>query len=466
MVVERGIFMKGKWITWLSYGSGDAACNIVIGMISTVLTIFYTDYVGLHPVVIGTIMLISRILDGIATFFMGFLANATKSKYGKYRPWLLWTCVPYGLSVVLLFTVPQSDEFFKIIYVFVTYNLCATVFYNTINIPYGSLAYVMTRNSHELEMLSVVRMTMASGARLIAVCATLPLVQYWGETQGAWVNVALIWSIIAILMQFACFKNCRENVVVETVKEKISMFRALAGVFANRYFWSGACFQAMQYTMFIVTGTTLTYYCKYIFNDNSFLYSCLYFAETLVMIIAMMLCPYFIRRYGKRNVALGGIIIAIVGQLIFMLNPMSVSWVVMSCIVRGIGFAPINSVFFAFIGEAIEYGQWKTHLRQESLIYAMSSVFTKIMAGVAAYAITVLLSASGYISTTGDNLQVTQPQSAIDMIVSSYEYGPLIVLLVYLITLLLYKLDKKMPMIMMELAKREMQANLKIKTDK
>ena len=173
------------WMQRIAYGSGDAACNIVIGMLSTILTLFYTDYVGISAAVIGIVMLASRVLDAIGTLVVGFLANKTRSKWGKYRPWILWASIPYALCIVLLFTVPQTTPLLQGVYIFITYNLCTTVCYNLINVPYGSLGYAMTREPHERDILSTIRMAFASGGRLLAVCATLPLVQLWGDGQDA-----------------------------------------------------------------------------------------------------------------------------------------------------------------------------------------------------------------------------------------------------------------------------------------
>lgn len=456
--MEKKIKKKESvWVTRFAYGGGDASCNIVMGMISTILTLFYTDYIGIHPVKIGLIMLISRVLDGAATLIMGFVAEKTNTKYGKYRPWILWTSVPYAVSIILLFTVPHSTSFAQIVYIFVTYNLCTTILYNTMNVPYGSLAYVMTRDADERDMLSIVRMVMASIGRLLAVCGTLPLVKLWGDGQAAWVKATVIWAVAAILLQLICFKRCEERVVIPARENqrKVSLAASMKSVLGNRYFWSGACFQTIQYVLFAVTGTSLTYYCKYVFGNDSWLYSALYFVEIVILIIVMLICPAVIRRYGKRNVAITGIIFALAGQLVFLFNPASLPMLVMSCVVRGIGFAPMNSVLFAFIGEAVEYGQWKTHLRQESLIYATSTVVMKIGAGISAAMITGFLSVAGYISAATGNVQVAQPDSAIDMIVNIYKYGPIMVLVICLITLLVYKLDKKLPAIMEELSGRE-----------
>lgn len=445
-----------SWKCRIAYGGGDASCNIVMGMISTILTLFYTDYVGVHPAVIGLIMLVSRFLDGAATLAMGFIAEKTKSKYGKYRPWLLWTGIPYALSIVLLFTVPQSKELTKIIYIFITYNFCTTVMYNMMNVPYGSLAYVLTRDSGERDLLSIVRMTMASIARLVTVCGTLPLVKIWGDGQAAWIKATIIWAVVAVILQLFCFKECKEQVRArETTKEtKIHFANAMKYVLMNKYFWAGACFQTMQYVLFAVTGTSLTYYCKYVFQDETWLYSVLYFVETTILIIAMLICPVIIRKLGKRKASLCGLTFAVMGHILFMLNPESLFCVAGSCVVRALGFAPLNSVVFAFLGEAIEYGQWKNNVRQESLIYATSTVTLKIGAGISSAMITALLSAAGYVSSATDSV-MTQPQSAVDMIINIYKYGPLIVLLICFGVLFFYRLEKELPNIEKELEKRE-----------
>lgn len=445
------------WEARFAYGSGDAACNIVVGMISTILTMFYTDYIGIDPATIGIVMLVSRVLDGIGTLVMGVIAEKTNTKYGRYRPWILWTALPYAVSVILLFTVPKTTPFLQLIYVFVTYNLCTTVFYNALNVPYGSLAYVMTRDSSERNMLSMVRMCMASGGRLLAVCGTLPLVKLWGDGQSAWIKATILWAALAVGLLGFCFGKCRENVVIQAreTQKKTPLIASMKSVLGNLYFWAGAGFQLMQYVLFAVTGTILSYYCKYVFGNDSWMYSLLYFLETMVLILCMVLCPMLMSRFGKRNTSIAGILLALLGHLLFLGHPTSFAWVTMSCIVRGIGFAPVNSVLFAFLGEAVEYGQWKTHLRQESLIYASSSVITKIGAGVAAAFMTTLLSVSGYVSVTADNVNPVQPDSAVQMIINIYKYGPLFILLVFLLILVFYKLEKKILIIMEELTERE-----------
>ena len=129
---------KLSWPVRLSYAGGDVACNVVFGMVGTLLTLFYTDYVGVAAATVGLIMLISRFFDGFSDMIMGIIVEKTNSKWGKSRPWILWMSVPYALSAILLFTVPHTMGLVQSVYIFVTYNFCTTVCYTAINLPYGS----------------------------------------------------------------------------------------------------------------------------------------------------------------------------------------------------------------------------------------------------------------------------------------------------------------------------------------
>jgi len=170
--------------TRMAYGSGDVACNIVYGMISTLLVMFYTDYAGVSPILVGSVMLISRIFDGFSDVVMGYIVSRTNTRWGQSRPWILWMALPYSLGAVLLFTIPRSTELVQFVYMLVTYNFCTTVCYTAINLPYGSLSAMMTRDSRERDMLSVFRMGMSPFGRIIAVTFTLPLVKLFGNDPG------------------------------------------------------------------------------------------------------------------------------------------------------------------------------------------------------------------------------------------------------------------------------------------
>lgn len=450
---------KLSWFTRIAYGLGDTAQNVVWGAMS-ILTFFYTDYAGISPVTVGLVMLLSRCFDGVSDVVMGFIVEKTNSKYGKSRPWILWTSIPFAISIVLIYTVPQTTETLQFIYLFVTYNLCTTVCYTALNLPYGSLSTMMTRVSRERDMLSIVRMALSPLGKILAVSATLPLIKVFGNDQMAWVKVMSIWAVLALILLLICFFKCKETVVIEARKEvtKIPVKKSLKALCLNKYFWLAMTIWMMQNVIFYITGTILPYYCKYIFFDDS-LFSILYLVETFTMIAFTIFgSPYLLKKFGKRNMSLAGVTLALVGHLIYLLNPLDFNWVLFSCIIRGIGFAPLNSVIFGFLGDVVEYGQWKFHLRQEGLIFSGGSVGTKVGSGLTSAILTSMLSYAGYVSSTTGS--AVQPQSAIDMIVNLYMYGPILVWVIIIIVLLLYKLDKIYPQIMKDLAIREAEGKL------
>lgn len=450
---------KLSWLTRIAYGLGDTAQNIVWGAMS-ILTFFYTDYAGIDPAMVGLVFLISRCFDGFSDVIMGFIVERTNSKWGKSRPWILWMSVPFALSIVLIYTVPQGSSALQFAYLFVTYNFCTTVCYTALNLPYGSLSAMMTRISKERDMLSITRMTLSPLGKILSVSATLPLVKMFGDNQMAWVEVMSIWAVLGLILLLFCFSQCKETVVIEARKKvaKIPVGKSLKCLALNKYFWMAMTIWMMQNVIFYITGTVLPYYCKYIFMNDS-LYSGLYLLETLVTIFVMaVFSPRLLKRFGKRNMSLAGVIVCFVGHAIFLLNPMDFNWVVFSCVIRGIGFAPVQSVIFGFLGDAVEYGQWKTHIRQEGLIFSGGSVGTKVGSGLTSAALTGLLSYVGYVATSSG--AVAQSQDVINMIVSIYEWGPIFVWAVLILVLAFYKLDKVYPQIMRDLVAREAKGEL------
>lgn len=444
----------------LSYASGDVACNVVFGMVGTLLTLFYTDYVGINPATVGMVMLLSRLFDGVSDLIMGVIVERTNSKWGKSRPWILWMSVPFALSAVLLFTVPNTTGVLQFVYLFVTYNFCTTVCYTAINLPYGSLSAMMTRVSSERDMLSVVRMGLSPIGKIIAATCTLPIVKLFGDDQAAWIKTMSIWAVLALILLLVCFFRCEETVKIEAKQKapKVPLGKSFSALFKNQYFWAVLVLWMVQSVSFGISGTILPYYCKYIFGNDTWMYSALFLTETLTLVAGIFACTPLIKKFGKRNIALAGSLIALAGQLIFFFNPYSFVWMVMSCLTRAIGLAPLNAVVFGMVGDVVEFGQWKTHIRQESLVFAGGSIGTKVGAGLASATMTGLLSAAGYISTSAGS--AAQPDSALNMIVNIYKFGPVLIALVAFITLALYKLDKAYPSIMKELIERESRGEL------
>ena len=453
---ERSGFVKIPWVSRIGYGLADSSCNIVYGLINTLLTLFYTDYVGIPFVTVGLVMLISRLFDGSSDVIMGVLVSKTRSRWGRSRPWLLWTSLPYVLSAVALFTVPHTAANLQFLYIFITYNLCTTVCYTAINVPLGSLSTMMTRDSHERDLLSTVRMALAPVGRLISVTFTMPVVRLFGNDQSAWVKAMAMWCAIAFILLIFSFVTCKEHVKVpdKAVEKAHGGFkRNLLALVKNPYFWATLILWTVTCVHATLVGTDLPYYCKYIYGNDTWMYSSLYLAENITLIVGAMVCPFLLNRFNKRDLSLAGCILAVVGHLLILVNPLSYQWSMAVTIIRGIGQAPLTALVFGMMGDVIEYGQWKFHIRQESLVFGGGSLGFKIGTGLTSALISMLLTSAGYLSSTTGG--AVQPETAKTMIMTIYKFGPAIIWGVAVVVLIFYKLDKIYPQIMSDLAERE-----------
>lgn len=164
----------------IAYGVGDLASNLILVLTSTFVTFFYTDALGLNAAIIGSIMMFSRLADGVTDMLMGYVMDRVRTKYGKARPWLLWLAVPIAIATVLVFLVPNTGDFGKYVYVTITYNLVTTFLYTMINIPYGALTSLMSRDQNQRTVINIFRMLMAQIGSLIINAGTLPLVNAMG----------------------------------------------------------------------------------------------------------------------------------------------------------------------------------------------------------------------------------------------------------------------------------------------
>ncbi|MGI6544849.1 MAG: MFS transporter [Fastidiosipilaceae bacterium] len=440
----------------ISYGLGDTACNVVYGICSTLLTFFYTDYMGINPLVIGMIFLITRFLDGISDIIMGFITDRTKSKYGKARPWILWMAVPYAVTFVLLFLVPAgASEITQAIYIFVTYNLVNTVVYTALNLPYSTMGSLITRNQESRASTQAWRIFCGPMGKMLVTVSTLPLVKALGDTQRSWIIVSIIFAVIALILLLICFFNIKERVVVEAAQnKKISIKDNLKALFSNQYWAICLGLWGFMVVMSTVSGTITTYFCKYLLGDQS-KYSLIYGAELVAQSIVVLIVPRFVGRFGKRNLTLAGLVLVIGAQLIWMTNPLNLTMAMVSAVIRGIGVAPLWASVFPMIADSVEFGQWKTHIRQDGMIFSAASVGSKLGGGLASAGVGLLMNSVGY-----DGLAAVQNAQAMQMIKNISLYAPIVFSIIMIILTSMYKLDKLYPQVIADLRERDRQGIL------
>lgn len=440
-----------------AYAMGDVACNVVFALTTTLLTYFYTNVVGVSIALVGMIMLVSRVFDGVSDVVFGLLVDKTNGKHGKARSWVLWMILPYGLSAVSLFLIPAgATELVQGIYIFVTYNLVTTIVYTLLQIGYNTLLALMTRDQGERSKISILRMGLAAIMNLIVASLTLPFVRVLGNDQRAWIIVTSIYSLVAMGLLLCTFKFTKERVVVTSESnKKIPVLKSLKALFQNKYWLMVLGMWTLFSVSQTVVGVDQVYYCQYIYG-NPELTGLLTLAQVLpLLLILLTVLGPLVKKFGNRNVSLVGILIAIVGQLILIINPTNFTNAVVASVVRGIGQAPLTGVFFAMISDTIEYGQWRTHVRIEGLTNSAVSVGAKVGGGLTNAAVGGLLAAAGF-----SGLLATQPAAATATISGLYLYAPLAVWILIACLLFFYKLDAQYPQIMKDLHEREAKGEL------
>ncbi|MCE5234483.1 MAG: glycoside-pentoside-hexuronide (GPH):cation symporter [Eubacteriales bacterium] len=431
------------------YGGGDLASNLVLVLTSTFATFFYTDALGLNASIIGMILLVSRLLDGVSDILMGYIMDKTRSRHGKARPWMLWLAIPIAISTVLVFVVPNMGDVGKYIYIAITYNLVTTILYTAINIPYGALTARLSRDQNQRMIINVFRMFMAQIGSLAINALTLPFVKAMGgaagtSSQSAWVIVSCVYGVLAALLFLLCFYNTKERVDVPS--ENIGFLKSLKLCLKNDQ-WLLLVAVWVVLVLGLATSMSVgTYYAKYVLGDESY-FGFLSAAGILVALVVMPVMTVFIKKYGKRNVALLGAVISLVGQAMALIDPASFNWLMLCSVIKGVGSATAMGTMFAMIADTIEYGQWKTGIRVEGMLYSTTTFGAKVGAGVGGAVAMAALGAAGY-----NGLLAVQNESAMQAIKTIYLIVPLPFLALMPLIYLLYKLDKIYPKVMADLS--------------
>lgn len=438
-----------------AYGCGEISTNIVFTISTSLLVMFYTDVAHVSAAVIGMIIALSQVFNGVSDIMAGFIVDRTRSRFGRARVWMLRMSVPYAIAAILLMTVPQVGAFAQAIYIFITYNLMLTVVYTMFQLPFATTMTYMTRDQDERAKINIIRMAMSPiGNVLVTLVFTriLKVMPNGGmSSQKNWIILTAIYAIGAALMMLFCFVCVRERVEVhdDMDGEQIPLKKAIPALFKNKYFimlFLFFVFFAMYQTF---AGTMATYYCKWIVGDTDIIGN-VNTACYGITVIATLLLGKVMHLLEKKQWCILGACFIIAGSLILLLNPTSVPLVTFGGLLRGIGMTPILGMIFTMIADAIEYGQWKTGLRTAGAIQSATTSGQKFGQGIGSALIGFIMESTGY----NGNL-ATQTELATQTIQNLFIYGVSILGIIMIVILLFYKLDKEYPMIMRELLERE-----------
>ena len=436
----------------IAYGGGDLASNFVLVLTGTFVTFFYTDALGLNAAIVGAIMMFSRLADGFTDIIMGYIMDKTHSKHGKARAWLLWLSIPIGIATILVFLVPNIGVTGKYIYIAITYNLVTTFLYTMINIPYGALTSLMSRDQDQRMIINIFRMFMAQAGSLIINACTLPLVNAMGGStkQRSWIIVSILYGVVAAALFLLCFAKTKERVRVQAEKNnELGFLTSFKLIVKNNYWLLLVGIWVSMVLGMSMSGSVGTYYAKYILGNEN-IAGFLGALGIVPVLIIMPLTAPLNRKFGKRNVALYGSFVSIAGQLLMLLNPASAAWLMFCAVIKGIGSATLSGSMFAMIADTIEYGHWKTGTRVEGMLYSSTTFGAKVGAGVGGAVALAVIGAAGY-----DGLAAVQAPAALEAIKVLYLIVPIPFVIIIPILYACYKLDKIYPKVMEELNQRE-----------
>ncbi|MFZ9046627.1 MAG: MFS transporter [Cyclobacteriaceae bacterium] len=366
----------------LGYGVGDTASHFVWDMVGFWILIFYTDTYGISAAAAGTIMLIARFWDMISDPLMGIVADRTDTKWGKFRPYLLWMAVPYAVLAVMTFTTPDFGETGKVIYAGATYLLLMTVF-TAINLPYSSLGAVMTADSIERTELNSYRFVFGFAGQLIVSGTALTLAEFFGNGDDAA-------GYQSTLILFACFSLVFFGITFLTTKERVappkeqtySFKEDFKNLFSNRPWLILFLVGVVSFIMFALQNLAIAYYFKYYIADEQGvqLFNVL---GTIALIVVIPFSKSLAKRFGKRNVFLASSIISgIFFMLLYVPAKENITMIYVFNILAKMAYAPAVPLLWTMLGDTADYSEWKYGRRSTGLVFSAASFAQKAGWGI------------------------------------------------------------------------------------
>lgn len=424
--MEEKIKLKEK----VGYGLGDAASSMFWKIFSMYLMFFYTDVFGIAPAVVGTMFLITRIWDSCFDPLVGIIADRTKSRWGKFRPYLLWTAIPFAIIGILTFYTPDFDEKGKIIYAYVTYSLMMMI-YSVINVPYASLLGVMSGDRKERTTLSSYRMVFAFGGSLLALWLIEPLVNHFGgslNSKTGWLYTIIVFGMITTVFFWGCFFLTKER-VQPINDEKPNLKEDLNDLLKNRPWWIllGAGIGALVFNS-IRDGAAVYYFKYYVSSTVSYSFSILgeNFAMTpttlyLVLgqaanIIGVIAATPIANKIGKKKTFFGAMALAAILSIIFYyLGKEDVILIMIFQVLISICAGCIFPLIWSMYADSADYSEWKQGRRATGLIFSASSMSQKFGWTIGGAATGWLL---GYFGFQANVVQTVTAQTGIQLMLS------------------------------------------------
>lgn len=431
---------KVPFISKLAYGMGDVGCNFSWMFVGNFLMIFYTDVFGISMSAVATLMLFSRFWDAINDPIIGGLSDKTHTRWGRYRPWLLFAAPLTALVLILTFWAhPDWSQTHKIIYMAVTY--CILVLgYTCVNIPYGTLCGAMTQNMTERAQINTSRSVSAMIAIGIINIITIPLIEWLGNgnARQGYLLIAILYGTIFAVCHIFCFAKTKEVVEVP-VSQKIPLRLQLQAVAKNKPYLLALLGQVLFGFILYGRNADLLYYFTYVEND-AVLFTYYSMAIIIPSIIGAACFPKVFQLTSNKSWAASvfafGTGITIIALFFFSPVTSPIPFYLFAALSQFF-FSGFNTAIYAIIPDCVEYGEWRTGIRNDGFQYAFISLGNKIGMALGTALLALSLGWAGYEANT------TQNEAVVAIMRHSFSTIPGILWVVTALALFFYKLDKR-----------------------
>jgi len=425
--------MKNQSITLrdkVGYGFGDMASSMFWKIFGMYLAFFYTDVFGISAAAAGTMFLVTRVFDAVTDPVVGIIADRTKSRWGKYRPYLLWVAIPFAVMGAITFYTPDFAATGKLIYAYITYIMMMLI-YSVINIPYASLLGVMSSDPQERNTLSSYRMSFAFIGSFITFMLLQPLVDYFGKggpvsaTEGistdpmAWTKAVAIIGAICVVLFYLCFRNTKERVVeIEKSAENTSIKKDLGLLMRNKPWWILIATGLAALMFNALRDTVAVFYFRYHIIDDykmvatGWSLTTIYFlVGTAANIVGVVMAPVLSNKYGKKNTYIIAMIVAAFLSCGFFFVE-NVAGMMLLQITVSICAGYVLPLLWSMFSDICDHQEFTTGRRAAGLIFSSSSMSQKFGWAIGPAMVLWMLAAFGYVTPSGTEL-VVQPDSAI-----------------------------------------------------
>ena len=432
-----------KWYNKVGYGSGDVAGNVVYAFLSTFVMIYLTNTVGLNAGIVGTLIALSKLFDGVTDIFFGSMIDKTKSRMGKARPWMLYGYVGCAVTLIGVFAIPESmGQTAQYAWFFIAYSLLNAVFYTANNIAYFALTALITKNSRKRVEMGSYRFIFAFSTSLLIQSVTIKFVEIMGGRASGWRMVAIIYAVIGLVVNTLSVLSVKElpeeelnNDVSSTVDEKYSLIEAAKLLFSNKYYIMICVTYILQqiYSAMLSMGI---YYMMYVLNDED-LFPIFSWAINIPLLIALFITPWLVVQWqGLFKLNLVRYAVGTIGRALVVVAAYmgSVPLMLVFTAVAAFGMGPWQGDMNAVIANCSEYTYMTKKKRVDGTMYSCTSLEIKLGGGIGTAITGWLLEFSKF----DKNLDV-QLDSCLNMLHIMYLWIPFIICIV--ITLIMSQMN-------------------------